>query len=91
MSDLMRSLVDTAKWCKNYHRGILTPTGKQKKLPTYFVVQCEVCDSLTLTSSKVALAKRFECSAITLGENPSNKSAPKTIVCKGGTEILRRI
>ena len=90
-NDTLRALEDTAEWCIDQQRGILTPTGKSKKLPTYFIIQCEVCDSLTLTSIKVALAKRFKCSAHTLGVNSMTESTPRTIVCNGGTEILRRI
>ena len=49
-NNTLTALTNAARWCLNERRGILTPSGKPKKPPTYWVVKCPDC-GLGLTDS----------------------------------------
>jgi len=46
------------------YRGVLTPTGKDKKLPWFFVGWCSRCELVKFSSSRLALASRFRCHGV---------------------------
>jgi len=86
------SLRGTALWCLSRYEGILTPTGKKKKAPDFWILKCLKCRELSLTSTKAAKAKRFQCQV----QKPSptktkNPSRPYTLVCEGDTTIIEEI
>ncbi len=81
-----------ARWCLEQRKGILTPTGRKKKLPTYFIVKCDDCNETTLTSSKVAKAERFKCQVQRPSLRKTNSpSRPRTEICRGETQITEEI
>ena len=84
-------LAGMARWCLSRYEGILTPTGKPKKAPTFYVLKCDR-DHLTLTSTKTAKAERFICSEMTASkEKTKNPSRPRTLVCREPTTIIEEI
>ena len=45
----------------NGRRGLLTPSGKPKKLPWWVITHCPSCKSWGHTGIKVPVAKRWRC------------------------------
>jgi hypothetical protein len=89
----MESLRSVARWCLHQYRGILTPTGRQKKPPTFQIVMCEK-GHIGLTSSKVAKAQRYKCTEYVM----KRKAVPafntydvKPMKCDLDTEVIETI
>ena len=83
-------LRDVGLWCINQQKGILTPTGKPKKPPTYWVVECPDCGLLLTSSGEVTIASmkngKAKCQQRVL--NPERrtmktwtKRIPTSVVC----------
>ena len=93
-TQLQAELRGAARWCLDQRRGILTPSGKPKKPPTYWIVMCPDCgmgltDSTqesykTMKEGKMKCQKRVQNDAvITLknwtSSNPLSKFCHKTV------------
>lgn len=46
---------------RSRYKGVLTPTGKDKKLPWFFVGWCSRCEEVKFSGSRYPLASRFRC------------------------------
>jgi hypothetical protein len=87
-----------AEWCLSEQDPILTPTGRKKKTPTYWIRECDVHD-LSLTSSRMPKADRDTCPAHTAvrGQAVSEQTtqgkpkSPRTVICKRPTELVEEI
>jgi len=62
-----------ALWCMSERRGILTPTGKPKKPPTYWIMRCPDC-GLALMSSKDVTIKKVQADEATCKMRVSNQT-----------------
>jgi len=91
MSDTLTALRSTAEWCLRVRQGILTPTGRPKKLPVYSVVMCSSCDELSLKRSTEAVDKRKKCQRHLNEVNIGGYWGPATVVCEGDVEVVETI
>lgn len=91
-SQTLDSMKGIARWCIEQQLGILTPTGRAKKIPTYYIVRCHDCEQLGLTDTGVAKAERFRCQQQQLSrEKTKSSSRPRTIICRGEVEVVEEI
>ena len=91
-SQLQASFRSVALWCRAQHIGILTPTGRKKKVPEYMIVVCDYCRSMGLTSSSTAKKERETCQTQSLTrEKTRSTSRPRTKVCGQPVHIIERI
>ncbi len=90
MPDTLTALRNNVRWCLATHAGILTPTGKPKKLPVYWIVKCRLCDELSLNSSLQSKAKRDKCQRHLLRKGRSRNSywGPMTVTCEGDIDVI---
>ena len=93
MSDtkLQTQLRGVGLWCINQQKGILTPSGKPKKPPTYWIADCPDC-GLVLTSSREVTIQmmgwgKAKCVKRVLNREVRTmktwtKKIPQSVVCK---------
>jgi len=87
----IRALESTARWCREQYRGILTPTGKPKKLPTYLIVKCRKCGAYGI-QKKRPIAGVMPCDSQKVSPvKTRSTSRPRTVICKGRVEPVRKI
>lgn len=94
------TLAGVARWCLSQHKGILTASGKPKKPPTYWIVDCPDC-GVGLTSSsevtyqnvregKVKCKKRVKNEVVYTRRNWTS-SSPKSKVCGQPVTVIEEI
>ena len=87
-----------AEWCLSQHDLILTPTGRKKKNPTYWIRECDE-HGLQMTASGMTKTDRDVCPAHTTarGQTVSEQTtqgkpkSPRTVICKKPTELIEEI
>lgn len=95
-----RDLRGAARWCLDQRRGILTPSGKAKKPPTYWIVDCPDC-GLGLSSSNEVTYAIVKKGAVTCKRRVENRvvftrrnwtsSHPKSKVCGQPVTVIETI
>ncbi len=88
----MPNLRDVALWCIDQHRGILTAeTRVQVKLPSYVIVECDDCGSVTLQKNRPK-AGPLPCEVQQYSAvKGTDKGRPNTKYCKGKVEVVEVI
>jgi len=49
--------------------GIMTPSGRPKKLPWYAIVHCPSCHAINMTGIKDPVSSRFRCKNVLIRRN----------------------
>ncbi|RLB68535.1 MAG: hypothetical protein DRH08_00680 [Deltaproteobacteria bacterium] len=87
----IRALESTARWCREQYKGILTATGKPKKMPTYLIVRCSKCGALGI-QKKRPIAGVTPCDSQKVSPvKTRSTSRPRTVICKGWVQPVREI
>ena len=77
-------------WCINQQKGILTPTGKPKKPPTYWIADCPDCGIVLTSSTQVSIESmddgKAKCKKRVLNREVRTmktwtKSIPQSVFC----------
>jgi len=63
------------------YQGILTPTGKEKKLPWFFVGWCSRCCEVKFSGSRYPAASRFRCPESLYEHGAGSAGKPHTVIC----------
>lgn len=80
-----------AEYCLRQYAGILTPTGRPKKPPTYYIMECDD-HGLTLTFSKMPKDKRFTCQYLLyVPEGTKNNASPHSKVCGNQARVIEEV
>ena len=87
-----------AEWCLSQHDPILTPTGRKKTNPTYWIRECDR-HGLVTTSSGMPLDSRELCPTHLPGKGQpvseqttqGKPKSPRTVKCKGPTKLIEEI
>ena len=85
------TLAGVARWCLKQQKGILTPTGKPKKPPTYWIADCPDCGLVLTSSSEVTIQSmndgKAKCVKRVLNKEVRTpktwaKTIPQSVVCR---------